>query len=74
MEEKESILDFDWFTFIGRTKLGLTTKETMRLTPRKFTHLYKIYKKDFDAENYLRFSHQGYEQLEREQQKRDLWF
>ena len=48
------MIDFSWFYFIGKAKLGLSFKETGHLTYTTFSKLYKHYKNDFDYEMTLR--------------------
>lgn len=54
-------------------KIGLTRKETGRLTLRLFNRLYRHYKDDFDAE--LRMTRAGvtYDDLRREEQASEEW-
>jgi hypothetical protein len=52
-----------WYRFIGRKKLALSDKETMRLRLREFKHLYQLYKDDFDLELLIKLRHTTYKQL-----------
>ena len=67
-------MDFRWFRFVGRKKLGYTNKETMRLTLREFNKEYQIYKDDFDLELLLRLTRTTYEQAKRKARQSDEWF
>lgn len=65
---------FDWFRFIGKTKLNLSFKETGRLTLRQFNRLYQYYKDDFDLEMRLRGSNTTYREAYIQAQKEEEWF
>lgn len=67
-------IDFTWFYFIGRNKLGLTFKEVGRLTLRTFNKLYQHYKNDFDKELMLNKSRTTYQKYEEEQIENEEWF
>lgn len=67
-------MDFSWFYFIGRTKLGFTYKEVGRLTLRTFNKLYQCYKNDFDLEMRLKASNVTYKELEEKQIENEEWF
>ena len=67
-------IDFSWYLFIGRNKLGLSFKETMRLTLKMFEKLYQHYKEDFDLEMQMKITHTTYSKLKSMVQKEDEWF
>lgn len=73
MEEPKPI-NFTWFYFIGRKKLGLTFRETGRLTLKLFNKLYQCYKDDFDHEMYMQKTGYTYAGLEAKAQKSEEWF
>ena len=58
---------------IGRTKLGLTTKEVGRLTLREFNNQYQLYKDNFDLELVMSIKHITYKALKEKQQANDEW-
>ena len=68
------MIDFSWFRFIGRTKLGLNNKEVMRLTIRQFNHDYQHYKNDFDLEMLLTATHTTYEKAKIKAMQAEEWF
>lgn len=67
-------IDFTWFFFIGKTKLGLTTKEVGRLTFRMFGKLYKHYKDTFDIEMRLFNANKTYSEINAEAEQEKEWF
>lgn len=67
-------IDFSWFYFIGRNKLGFTYKEVGRLTLRTFNRLYQCYKNDFDLEMLLNKSSTTYAEYEKKQIENEEWF
>jgi hypothetical protein len=67
-------MDFTWFWFIGRAKLGLTFKETGRLTLRMFGRLYQHYKNDYDLEMRLWKADKTYADAHRMSQQDEEWF
>ena len=71
---EDSKIDFSWFYFIGRNKLGLTFKEIGRLTLRKFNQLYQIYKDTFDLEMMLKNKKITYGELRRKSLEAEEWF
>lgn len=70
----DSAVDFRWFRFIGRTKLFLSDKETMRLTLREFNAEYKIYKNNFDYELLLRATNTTYAKAQQKATQAEEWF
>ena len=62
-----------WFYFIGKTKLGLTFKETGRLTLYVFNKLYQHYKDNWDFEMLLSKSGKTYKDIKEEQNKDEYW-
>lgn len=73
-EEIDPVIDFTWFYFIGKTKLGLSFKETGRLTLRFFNKLYGHYKDTFDVELRLYKNNVTYSELKIKSKKQDRWF
>lgn len=73
-EVEDEPIDFELFKFIGRKKLVLTNKETMRLTLRKFNHLYQLYKDDFDLELILKARGITYAKLKDQINSESEWF
>ena len=67
-------IDFSWFYFIGRTKLGLTTKEVGRLTLYMFYKLYTHYKNNFDYEMILKRNNMTYAEAWEKSQQAEEWF
>lgn len=67
-------IDFSWFYFIGRNKLGFTYKEVGRLTLRTFNKLYQCYKDNFDLEMLLNKSNTTYAEYEKKQIEDEEWF
>lgn len=67
-------VNFAWFRFIGRTKLGLTNHEVGRLTLREFKAEYQLYKDDFDLELLLKVTRTTYEQAKLKAQQAEEWF
>lgn len=67
-------IDFTWFWFIGRAKLGLTFKETGRLTLRMFGKLYQHYKNDHDLEMRLWKNDKTYADAYKQAQQDEEWF
>lgn len=72
-EVEDQTIDFRWFRFIGRKKLGYTDKETMRLTLRNFTHDYNLYKEDYDNELCLLLSRTTYKKAKEDAIKQQEW-
>ena len=67
-------MDFSWYYFIGRNKLGLSYKETGRITLTLFNKLYQHYKDDFDIELRLKNANITYEEVYNKSQKSEEWF
>lgn len=72
-DETDPYIDFSWFYFIGKAKLGLTFAETGRLTIRTFNRLYRHYKNDFDLELSLKLSKTTYAQAYEKANKEEEW-
>lgn len=70
----ETPIDFAFFYFIGRAKLGLTGKEVGRLTLRTFSVLYQHYRDIFDLEMILTASHTTYAEAIKKSREADEWF
>lgn len=67
-------MDFTWYYFIGRNKLGFEYKEVGRLTLTLFNKLYKHYKDNFDMELRLKNANVTYEEAFNNQQQEKEWF
>lgn len=68
-------INFAWYCFIGRTRLGLSSdKEVGRLTLRRFRALYQAYKDTFDIETQLRAKGSTYARLEAQSMSDEEWF
>lgn len=59
---------------MGKTKLGLSFRETGRLTLTTFNKLYSHYKNSFDLEMRLKASNTTYSELQIKSQKAESWF
>lgn len=73
-DEYDPVIDFSWFYFIGRTKLGLSFKETGRLTLTIFNKLYQHYKDNWDLEMLMTVSRKTYKDVREKQQQSEEWF
>jgi len=73
-EDEDPVIDFSWFWFIGKVKLGLSFRETGRLTLRMFNLLYGHYKNDWDLEMKLRNANMTYEEAFQKSQEAEEWF
>lgn len=73
-DEVDPVIDFTWFYFIGRTKLGLTFKETGRLTLTIFNKFYQHYKDNWDLEMLMTVSRKTYKDVREKQQQSEEWF
>lgn len=73
-DDGDGALDLTWFYFIGRTKLGLSFRETGRMTITLFNKLYQHYKNTFDYELALRLSGTTYAEAADKANKAELWF
>lgn len=73
-DDDDTVIDFSWFYFIGKTKLCMSFKETGRLTLRMFNRLYDHYKQDFDFEMRLWNANVTYEDAWVKSQKDEEWF
>lgn len=67
-------IDFTFYYFIGKAKLGLSFKETGRLTLTLFNKLYGHYKDDFDLEMTLRNKNTTYDAAYKKIQAEEEWF
>lgn len=68
-------INFAWYYFIGRTRLGLSSdKEVGRLTLRRFRALYQAYKNTFDIETKLRANGSTYAWFEAQARQEEEWF
>lgn len=72
-DEYDPVIDFSWFWFIGKKKLGLSFKETGRLTLWMFNKLYGHYKDDWDLEMRLRNANMTYKEAYIKSQKDEEW-
>lgn len=73
-EVEDKPIDFSFFYFIGRNKLGFTYEETGRLTLSLFNKMYKHYKDCFDLEMQMKAKNVTYSQLYVMSQKEQEWF
>ena len=73
-DESDPVIDFSWFYFIGKTRLGLSFHETGRLTLTMFNKLYGHYKDMWDLEMRLTNANKTYRQAFAESQKAEEWF
>ena len=73
-EEIDPVLDFSWFYYIGKTKLGLTSSEIGRITLTLFNKLYAHYKASFDLELRLKQTNTTYEEAYEKANKAEEWF
>jgi hypothetical protein len=73
-EVEDPVIDFTWFWFIGKTKLGLSFKQTGWLTLAMFSKLYQHYKNNFDTEMRLTKANMTYAEAEIKSQKEEEWF
>jgi hypothetical protein len=60
--------------FIGKAKLGLSFKETGRLTIKMFNKLYGHYKDNWDFEMRLTQSNMTYREAHLKSQQDEEWF
>ena len=68
-------IDFFFFFFIGRARLGLTSdREVMRLTLNGFMARYAAYQNVFDLENMLRVNNTTYAAMKAKQEREEEWF
>jgi hypothetical protein len=72
-EEDPTPVDFTWFRFIGRTRLGLTDREIGRLTITTFFRLYKHYKDTWSLEMRLARANLTYEEAEARAARSQEW-
>lgn len=73
-DDADPVIDFSWYYFIGRSKLGLTHTETGRITLTLFNKLYKHYKNTFDFELRLRQTNTTYEEAYKKSNDAEEWF
>lgn len=73
-EAEAQEVDFSWFYFIGKTRLGLTFKETGRLTIKLFNRLYQHYKDNWDLEMRLSKANKTYAEIHAKAQNAEEWF
>ena len=75
MEEDEKKIDFAFFYYIGRNKLGFNSfAEVGRITLTLFHRLYDQYKNCWDNEMMLLTSRTTYRQAYIKAQKSEEWF
>ena len=72
-DEYDPVIDFSWLYFIGKTKLGLSFKETGRLTIKMFNKLYGHYKDNWDYEMRLFNANMTYEEAYIKSQQEQEW-
>lgn len=73
-EDINPVIDFSWYYFIGKTRLGLSFRETGRITLRLFNKLYKHYKNAFDFEMRLKATNTTYEEAHQKANDAQEWF
>ena len=73
-DEYDPVIDFSWFYYIGKTKLGLSFKETGRLTLTMFNKLYGHYKDNWDLELRLFHANMTYKDAFVKSQQDEEWF
>lgn len=67
-------MDFSWYYFVGRNKLGFEYKDIGRLTLTLFNKMYKHYKDTFDMELRLKNANITYQEAFTKQQESEEWF
>ena len=72
-EDENSAIDFSWFYFIGRAKLGLSFKETGKLTLTMFYKLYGHYKDNWGMEMKLAKANMTYQEAWDKSQQEEEW-
>lgn len=72
-EEDTAPVSFSWITYISTAKLGLTLKESGRLTYGQFKDLYRAYQNTFDVEMILFHTRTTYEALRNKAEESDEW-
>ena len=73
-DDDDPRIDFTFFYFIGATKLGLSYRETGRITITLFNKLYTHYKAVFDTELMLRHTGTTYAEAEKKANAAEEWF
>ena len=73
-EDINPVIDFSWYYAIGKIKLGLSFRETGRITLRLFNKLYKHYKEAFDLEMRLKATNTTYEEAYKKANADLEWF
>ena len=73
-DEEDPVIDFSWFYYISRAKLGLTHKEAGRITLTLFNRLYKQYQHTWGLEMRMTQVNMTYEDLHARQMKDEEWF
>ena len=73
--DTDPTIDFSWFLFIGRARLGLSSdREVMRLTLKEFMGRYQTYQNVFDVETMLRANNTTYAAVKAKQEREEEWF
>ena len=72
-EEETKPLSFSWVAYICTAKLGLTLKESGRLTFKQFIEMYQAYKDTFDTELILFYTTTTYSDLKNKSEESDEW-
>lgn len=67
------VIDFSWFYFVGKTRLGLSFKETGRLTLTMFNRLYGHYKTMWSLEMRLAHQNMTYDEAFQKAQQDEEW-
>lgn len=73
-EDVDPHIDFSWFYFIGVNKLGLTYRQTGRITLTLFNKLYTHYKNAFDLELRLKQAGTTYAEAYKKLNQSLEWF
>ena len=73
-EDEDPVIDFAWFYLIGRTRLGLSYRETGRITMTLFNKLYQHYKNAFDFELSLKLTGTTYDGAAEKANAAEFWF
>ena len=68
------IIDFSWFYFMGKTRFGLSIKETGRMTLNMFYRWYEHYKNTWSYEMRLSQGNMTYAEAEKKIQEAEDWF
>lgn len=73
-DEYDPVIDFSWFYFIGKTKLGLSFKETGRMTLTLFNRFYEHYKNMWSLEMRLSKANMTFSEARVKSEQDAEWF